>query len=243
MLYREAHVDKFLSHYGEFVTYALNFHDLLRLPDDTEGRLYELSKQLKVLGKELLGGEIVKLKKPMKVGSKTYTYILHENDRLVPLPYLSSGKQELIPIVLAVQLASSLLSWTDSLLRDQLLVIEEPESHVSPAVQLDMMNMILSPFEYVFEEEYKSHGLSALRYVITTHSPYVISAINLKLKQWDVLGLLKDRQKTMVSAYEIKDGKALLTIDDEGLIDAKSFDEVANEVAEKLWQLYRDQES
>ncbi|GMU90696.1 MAG: hypothetical protein AMXMBFR49_29010 [Chlorobiota bacterium] len=85
---------------------------------------------------------------------------LPETEKFVKINFASSGQQESLWIVLHLfQLVLNRVS--------SLVVIEEPETHLYTDAQVDIVNL-LAHF----------HKLDDNQLVITTHSPYVLSAFN-----------------------------------------------------------------
>jgi len=87
--------------------------------------------------------------------------IIYDKNESVPLIVASSGQQEILYIL--VTLLYVLLNP-----RDFTIIIEEPEAHIYPAAQKLFMELI-------------AHVINASdsRVIITTHSPYILTATNL----------------------------------------------------------------
>ena len=92
---------------------------------------------------------------------KTDDYILDVNSNTkIPLSIASSGIQSTLPLLLVLEYAMNYREYSS-------VVIEEPESNLFPAKQVDLLRYILKQVK------------SEKRIVtITTHSPYLLSAIN-----------------------------------------------------------------
>jgi predicted ATP-dependent endonuclease of OLD family len=146
----------------------------------------------------------------------------------------SSGQQETLP--LTIMLAA--LPFLASPRSGQTVYIEEPEAHLFPSAQRSIIELIATVFNYRKEK---------LQFFITTHSPYVLTAINNLLQagilyqtaDQDVLRQLekivpkyKALNTSDLSAYVLADGKCNSIIcHDTGLIDAKIIDSVSDELA------------
>ena len=120
----------------------------------------------------------------------------------------------------------------------QTVYIEEPEAHLFPSAQRNMVELIACVFNSDPEK---------LQFFITTHSPYVLTAINNLIQagmlyeesSQDVLPKLEEivpRYKALItsdlSAYVLENGKAENMLDKEtGLIDANLIDGVSDELA------------
>ena len=149
----------------------------------------------------------------------------------------SSGQQELLPILFTMIARHS-----------SLFVIEEPEAHIFPESQSDIIRYIVST--QIVNSNEKS-------FLFTTHSPYVLTTLNnlayagvleAKLQQKnDVEGIEKlDKIYTIqeripekaLSAYYFNNGKATDIIDKEtGLINAEDLDKISDITSEKFSEL------
>jgi len=106
------------------------------------------------------------------------------------------------------------------------LIIEEPEQNLFPSTQKHLIYYLLNKINK------KGHILT-----LTTHSPYVLYAMNncimadivenkLTKSEKERLSCLKSKVKpTQVSIYQIKDGKTHKIQNDDGLINDNYFDE------------------
>ena len=135
-----------------------------------------------------------------------------------------------------------------------LFVIEEPEAHLFPISQKNIINLISS----VFNLTNKRH-----KFIVTTHSPYILTAFNNLIQANNSLQELNSHQNKPttkvvnalyklvpknqildiadVRAYTLQDGKLTSIINEESkLIDTNIIDEVSTEfnlVFEKLLEL------
>lgn len=154
--------------------------------------------------------------------------------RRISVANSSSGQQETLP--LTIMLAA--LPFLTSSRSGQTVYIEEPEAHLFPSAQRSVIELIATVFNYRKEK---------LQFFITTHSPYVLTAIN-NLLQAGLLyedasqDMLRQIEKIVpkykalttadVSAYVLENGKCSNIICfDTGLIDAKVIDSVSDELA------------
>lgn len=138
-------------------TKAFFLNDLDQIIRDKE--MYEFGK--------LWYSKIYKAKKIIdKILKGSYVYdesggrIIVGDRKYVKMNYASSGQQESIWIVLSLFLA--VLDRVDAM-----VFIEEPEAHLFPVAQKDMVDLIV----------FVANALNA-RFYITTHSPYILSALN-----------------------------------------------------------------
>jgi AAA15 family ATPase/GTPase len=119
------------------------------------------------------------------------------------------------------------------------IFIEEPEAHLFPVSQkyiIELLSLLYNKWQYEF--------------VLTTHSPYILTAINNAILAHDVITekgkeAVKDIfnpdfaiQYEDVRAYTIENGKLLSILDDETrLIGASVIDSVSDEFENVFNQL------
>jgi hypothetical protein len=167
-------------------------------------------------------------------------YVYAENllltgGRKVALELLSSGQQEALPLALVFAYIISLHLESYDITN---IYVEEPEAHLFPDAQ-EQISRLVSLLRYNATQEVK--------FVITTHSPYVLAAFNNLIKA-DNITRQKPGQKDAVcreipesmhiniecfSAYSLKDGRAENIIDKEtNLISADAIDGVSESIME-----------
>lgn len=142
----------------------------------------------------------------------------------VPLAYTSSGQQEALPMLVIL---SYIIMSTDK----NYITIEEPEAHLFPVSQ-----------KYIIELLALLYSQNNHDFVLTTHSPYILTAINNAILAHDVITekgkeAVKDIfnpdfsiQYEDVRAYTIENGKLMSILDDETrLIGASVIDSVSDE--------------
>lgn len=142
----------------------------------------------------------------------------------VPLAYTSSGQQEALPMLVIL---SYIIISTDK----NYITIEEPEAHLFPVSQKNIIELLALLYSQ------NNHD-----FVLTTHSPYILTAINNAILAHDVITekgkeAVKDIfnldfsiQYEDVRAYTIKNGKLMSILDDETrLIGASVIDSVSDE--------------
>lgn len=149
----------------------------------------------------------------------------------------SSGQQELLPIL-----------FTMIARRSSLFIIEEPEAHIFPESQSDIIRYIVST--QIVNSNDKS-------FLFTTHSPYVLTTLNnlayagvleAKLRQKnDADGIEKLNQiypiqeripEDALSAYYFNNGKIIDIVDNEtGLINAEDLDKISDITSDKFSDL------
>jgi predicted ATPase len=174
-------------------------------------------------------------------------WIYSEDDTRINLANASSGQQESLPMAV-------ILTTLPFASASHLFVIEEPEAHLFPISQKNIINLISS----VFNLTNKRH-----KFIVTTHSPYILTAFNNLIQANNSLQELNSHQdkpttKVMnalyklvpknqildiadVRAYTLQNGKLTSIINEESkLIDTNIIDEVSTEfnvVFEKLLEL------
>lgn len=179
----------------------------------------------------ILGGKIV--------WESERPFVQSSDDRLVPFSALSSGQQELLPLIIAMSLLRRSVNRKESW--PHLIYIEEPEAHLFPSAQSTLIQ-----------------GLAALvsepsrRLAITTHSPYVLSKINNLIKagtlaeslpasKLELLDKLVSKRfrlkKNSVRAYAIIDGEVKDIVDSDGLIAADYLDSISGEIGQEFGDL------
>lgn len=167
--------------------------------------------------------------------SEEQDWIISKNRR-VNLANASSGQQEALPMLL------TLCVWPfRGLSKKGTLFIEEPEAHLFPTSQ-----------SYIVSVLSVLRGVPGSKFFITTHSPYILSALNNLVLAYDVIesgkmskekfskinGLGEPIRYEDVSAYTIINGEVKSIKDDElrmvggDMLDevSESFEYVANEL-------------
>lgn len=183
---------------------------------------------------ELLGGRVE------RDGEKEFVHT--DDGRKVPFSALSSGQQELLPLV-------AFLPWLYGGGADRLCYIEEPEAHLFPSAQSKLIESLVIAC---------NSSTIAASLVLTTHSPYVLTKANNLLKAGSIskrLGETKRKElETIISrrawifahkvrAYAIKDGKLLSILDSDGLINADYLDNISGDMGEEFSRLLQLEEA
>ena len=183
-----------------------------------------------------------------------------EDGRMLPLPILSSGTQELLPLLNVLERlateqedrrafflsSEAARSATRVIEARELVYVEEPEANVFPSTQDDLVRL----FAWL-----SSNDNWAFDWVITTHSPYILSSFNNLLQAWQVGVASSDVTKKEVAAliderywidpkdfkaYSIHDGRLESIMDEEThLINGEYLDAVSNEIGSQFDELLR----
>lgn len=174
---------------------------------------------------DLLGGKVE------QDGEKEYVHM--EDGRKIPLSALSSGQQELLPLVV-------FSPWIYGRGLGRLCYIEEPEAHLFPLAQSHLI-------EGLIIASYASTPSTNL--IMTTHSPYVLTKINNLLKAGSAAKKFNDVKKKKleaivnkrawllakdVRAYAIKDGNLFSILEEDGLINADYLDTASGNLSEEF---------
>ncbi len=177
---------------------------------------------------------------------------MFEDDKGVQLPMgmVSSGTQELVPLfrifskLIRDSIASSGSNGPERL-REHFLIVEEPEAHIFPNTQ----NKLVRVFSQLSNEPYFSFS-----WVITTHSPYILTAFNNLIEAGQVARakpeLKGEVAKLIPEQYWIKEGdfKAYaieggvlksIVAEDTGLVSANYLDQVSETIGMEFDELLR----
>ncbi len=178
---------------------------------------------------EIMKGEIIE--------KENQLYILDKNNREIALAQASSGQQEALPMLLTL----SVLSFFAETKKD-LIYIEEPEAHLFPISQA----LTIKILSYLYGKD--------LKFILTTHSPYVLSELNnylyagslikrelLNLEEFNrILSDTTPIQCKDLSAYKIENGILSSIIDPEfEIIDSTEID-TASEHAQDIFNQLLD---
>lgn len=98
-------------------------------------------------------------------GSLGELILIDERSVWVPIKDASSGQQEALRILQGIFLAIGLKN------RKEFLIVEEPEAHLFPLAQRELINAFALFLNTIPEG----------RLIITTHSPYILACVNLLL--------------------------------------------------------------
>ena len=174
-------------------------------------------------------------------------FVEAEDGRRIPFNSLSSGQQELLPMWSLVDYFAERDDYRASTGARrsrgyrEIVYIEEPEAHLFPSAQSLLMEFLIGS---VASEK---NGRSL---IITTHSPYIMSNLNLFLKAGQIAKKRKRNQDlndivprecwlqdNQLSAFAIEDNKMRNLLDEDGLIDGTYLDKVSESLAYKFSEL------
>lgn len=125
-------------------------------------------------------------------------YLIHEDDRMVKLNIASSGQQETLPLALILRHLSSTIFVNNG----ATVYIEEPEAHLYPESQKAMVELIATVANL---------ASSPLQFIITTHSPYILSSFNNLLEAGNII---QEQPQKAAKVHNIIDKSKILQFDD-----------------------------
>ena len=210
------------------------------------GRLYELSrssylpsyrmqrqpngpssKMVKDRLARILGGNYLS-------GTRLH-HIETEDGRRVPVESCSSGQQEALPLAIVLLGINRLKQGFEH----STVFVEEPEAHLFPSAQREIVHLLVDILDL-------ASSTSSSQYVVTTHSPYILTALN-NLMYGDELsrnfqvpvetvrkitGSRSTIDSRKVRAYMFENGKVSDIIDSEtNLVNATAIDGVSDVLA------------
>ena len=233
MLEHGSRLDIVTTRFGRRYTSQLDGGAGVYMGRDQSTRNRDIVRRHKALIDTLMGG-VLKM-------STNDSHLQTRDGRIIPFSLMSSGQQELLPLLLSLQeyLFRNILDKDPSV---DLLYIEEPEAHLFPSSQSNLTQHIV----------YISNLLSRRsRMFVTTHSPYVLTSLNNMILAAQVGGMSeqhadrvnrvipRDRwlNKGRVTAYAIEDGVCQGIIDESGLIDGEYLDKVSSHISDEFSHL------
>ena len=163
-------------------------------------------------------------------------YILEDDGRKIELIHTSSGRQELLPlaIVLEVLFSTSLISGSVR------IYIEEPEAHLFPKAQKETAYMTAKVLNRLIKQN------RDVKILLSSHSPHVMASFNNLIEAGKIID--RDRRKLdrvekvvpkdailspgMSEAYFIE--KESKNITETGLIDSQQLDDATDEIYDEF---------
>lgn len=163
-------------------------------------------------------------------------------DKDLPLSACSSGLQSAIPMLMVIDYALKTESFNS-------FVIEEPEQNLFPQNQFEMLGFVTSKLWYKNQRR---------QFIITTHSPYLLSSLNvlmLAYKLQHIEEVREEAEKIIVPGYTVNpDDVAVYSLDPNneeycrnlisektGLVSVNELDsasEIIGDDYDKLMRLY-----
>ncbi|WP_082514027.1 ATP-binding protein [Methylobacterium sp. Leaf465] len=215
-------LDPLLIEFGQLYAYVKDHGGPKLGRSNAEGQSKRLESPIV---NKLLGGDII--------FGEDSSFLETGDGRTLPFSFLSSGQQELLPLLLTIEVFG--------VGNGTLTYIEEPEAHLFPESQSVLLKHLVSLM--------KKEKSGAPQIFITTHSPYILSRINNLIKAGQ-LGVFKEgvlRKKIAgvvpekswilpgtISAYAIEDGQVRDIVDEDGFVNAEYLDAVSNDISREL---------
>ncbi|CBN55413.1 MULTISPECIES: AAA family ATPase [Kamptonema] len=216
-------LDPFLRSFGSIYETIKNLGIQYRINDKYTKDIQEEINRL--IEKSLCGKHI---------HEKGKDFLEAADGRRISVANSSSGQQETLPLTIILAALPFLASSGGG----QTVYIEEPEAHLFPSAQRNIIELIATVFNSRKER---------LQFFITTHSPYVLTALNNLLQAGllyqessediqhqleEIVSRYKSLDVSDLSAYVLTDGKcSSIVCPDTGLIDARVIDSVSDELA------------
>lgn len=164
-------------------------------------------------------------------------------DKDLPLSACSSGLQSAIPMLMVIDYALKTESFNS-------FVIEEPEQNLFPQNQFEMLGFVTSKLWYKNQRR---------QFIITTHSPYLLSSLNvlmLAYKLQHTEEVREEAEKIIIPGYTVNpDDVSVFALDPNGEVYCKSLisektglvsvneldsvSEVIGDDFDRLYDLYR----
>lgn len=219
-------VDPFFKIFGRLYENAKSMYkeDYFLNPEKKE--LLRVKKMSSELVQSILLGDY------QKVGEKDW--IINKGQR-INIADASSGQQEALPMFILL----SVYPFFESHGGSKLFFIEEPEAHLFPSAQKSVAKLIVL-----------LHSIHSNSFVLTTHSPYIITALNnillaSDIRRTDKAELLPksfnkrfDLKYEDVKAYTLKNGVLKSVLDKPNrLIGSDIIDEVSTEFENEFDEL------
>ncbi len=168
-------------------------------------------------------------------------YLLHPDKRKVEMLFASSGQQEILPLIRILDFFMPRYSQNAFSEFDEgvSVYIEEPEAHIFPIAQKQIMELIVMV---------KNASSYNRQFIITTHSPYILTSLNNMMYAGYLNGKLKsDAEKKklykvlpidlilnpdIVNVFSMENGKVESIINsDNHLISSDIIDNVSDDIA------------
>ena len=189
---------------------------------------------------QLFGGELV--------FEDDTEFVEAEDGRRIPFNSLSSGQQELLPMWSLIDYFSEMdVFRRETRVRSSaqrstdLIYIEEPEAHLFPTAQSQLMEFLIGSISSERNQRYL---------IMTTHSPYIMSQLNVFLKAGQLSKRKKKNQEIneivprecwlsdyQLSALAIEGRQIRNLLDEDGLIDGRYLDKISEDIATKFGKL------
>ncbi len=223
-------IDPFLVEFAKVYEFARKTSRLGPKRDDNNPA--DVERRIGQASASLLGGEYL--------CEEEEHFLLFEDTRKVRVANVSSGQQELLPLCVALQWIAGFRDGRIGIT----LYVEEPEAHIFPSTQRRVVELMSTVF---------NAANTNLQLVVTTHSPYILTAFNNLIQAGELAQTLPESKlpelykivpkeqilaPTDLNAYALRDGGCENLKDPEtGLIAADVIDSVSDELAAQFSDL------
>ena len=238
LLYNKSISDKVFLEFAN--TYNTIKYDISNLKKDLSEVIHDISQD----GYDHFSKLIESVLSGKYTNENDIDYLIHKDGRKIEVSFASSGQQESLPLIL--MLTYYYIKFYDWDLyrkhsipeRYSTLYIEEPEAHLFPVAQKAITELIASVYNI---------NVGITQFIVTTHSPYIITAFDNLMQAGDLNNTLsEDKKKDLynivpkeqiispdkVNAYLFDGGTCTSIIDPETkLIVADAIDNVSTEIA------------
>lgn len=219
-------IDPMLSSFGALYEDAKLFHSF-----ESQNEKPNYEKKIDHIIEKVIGGGYKQEK------GDDWIHFNEKKKRKIKITHASSGQQEALPILMVLNILPRHSQSNTG------YIIEEPESHLFPIAQKYMLDAFSCLYNNFLES----------KIFITTHSPYILAAINNQLMSFLVLEKNHNHKIDFIDkdfiinpsdlkAYYLADGKIKSIMDKEtNLINASAIDsasEVLDKEFDRLIELY-----
>lgn len=225
MLSENSDLDPFLVEFGSYY--------------ETTKRLYRNRKRISLEEFGIMNELINEILHGSYVRFRGEDYLVHPDNRKIKLNIASSGQQEVLPLALILsRIALSVFANNGAT-----VYIEEPEAHLYPESQKTIVELIAAVANI---------ARLPLQFVITTHSPYILSAFNNLLEAGNIIedcprkakevNRIIDERKILkfehINAFSLEKGSYKDILDYEmQLISPTILDNVSNDISIEFGKL------
>ncbi len=223
-------IDPFLVEFGSFYE---RFKPIITKDFEISDSDKKIDKKFETLINEILNSNYLR--------EQEKDFLVHKDKRKVNLFNASSGQQEILPLLLVLKILFKFkLSETGTT-----LYIEEPEAHLFPNSQKNIIQLLAKVFNSKSDD---------FQIIVTTHSPYILTSFNNLMYAGSLFKKADEEKKnkifkiipkeeiidpSMISAFSLElNGEKKNLIDKETkLISQNILDNVSNEISVEFGKL------
>ncbi len=214
-------ISEYLQSFGRFYTQIMK--NFVNYDEEKNKKI----KNLKKLAKKTLKGIIIK-DENNKIKFKLNI------DENIDISLISSGQLEALPIYISLMNSIKIKS-------NYFFIIEEPESHLHPEGQMEMVEFLAMVANHKVENNTNS-------LIVTTHSPFILTSFNNLIYAYDVKDekvneiVPKEQQINFdnVNALMFADGKVTSILNEKSrLIKQGSIAEISMKISDKFQSIMR----